>query len=41
VKRCGKSTPAILVTISAWKTPPGARPNRDDNVVQQLKAVFG
>ena len=32
VKRCGKSTPAELVTTSAWKTPPGARPNRDDIV---------
>jgi len=30
VKRCGKSTPASLVTISAWKTPLEARPNRDD-----------
>jgi len=40
VKRCGKSTPAILVTISAWKTPPRARPSRDD-IVEKLKAVFG
>jgi len=40
VKRCGKSTPANLVTNSAWKTPPGARPNRDD-IVLILKAVFG
>jgi len=32
VKRCGKSTPAELATGSAWKTPPGARPNRDDIV---------
>jgi len=40
VKRCGKSTPAILVTIGAWKTPPGARLSRDDIVVK-LKAVFG
>jgi len=32
VKRCGKSTPALLVTISAWKTPLEARPNRDDIV---------
>jgi len=30
VKRCGKSTPAELVTVSAWKTPPRARPSRDD-----------
>jgi len=30
VKRCGKSTPALLVTISAWKTPLEARPSRDD-----------
>jgi len=40
VKRCGKSTPALLVTMSAWKTPPGARLSRDDIVVK-LKAVFG
>jgi len=40
VKRCGKSTPALLVTIGAWKTPPGARLSRDDIVVK-LKAVFG
>ena len=40
VKRCGKSTPALLVTMSAWKTPPGARLSRDDTVVK-LKAVFG
>ena len=40
VKRCGKSTPATLVTISAWKTPPRARPSRDD-IVEKLKAVFG
>jgi len=40
VKRCGKSTPAILVTISAWKTPPRAKLSRDDNVEKQ-KAVFG
>jgi len=32
VKRCGKSTPAMLVTASAWKTPLGARLNRDDIV---------
>jgi len=40
VKRCGKSTPALLVTMSAWKTPPGARLSRDDTVAK-LKAVFG
>jgi len=40
VKRCGKSTPALLVTMSAWKTPPEARLSRDDIVVK-LKAVFG
>jgi len=40
VKRCGKSTPALLVTMSAWKTPPGARLSRDD-IVEKLKAVFG
>jgi len=40
VKRCGKSTPAILATISAWKTPLGARLSRDD-IVEKLKAVFG
>jgi len=40
VKRCGKSTPARLVTISAWKTPLGAKPSRDD-IVEKLKAVFG
>ena len=40
VKRCGKSTPAILATISAWKTPPRARLSRDD-IVLKLKAVFG
>jgi len=40
VKRCGKSAPAILVTISAWKTPLRARPSRDD-IVEKLKAVFG
>jgi len=40
VKRCGKSTPAILVTIGAWKTPLGAKPSRDD-IVEKLKAVFG
>ena len=40
VKRCGKSTPAILVTISAWKTPLRARPSRDD-IVEKLKTVFG
>ena len=39
-ERCGKSTPAILVTISAWKTPLGARLSRDD-IVEKLKAVFG
>jgi len=32
VKRCGKSTPAELVTDSAWKTPPGAKLSRDDIV---------
>jgi len=32
VKRCGKSTPATLVTASAWKTPLGARLSRDDIV---------
>ena len=32
VKRCGKSTPAKLVTASAWKTPLGARLSRDDIV---------
>jgi len=40
VKRCGKSAPAILVTIGAWKTPLGARLSRDD-IVEKLKAVFG
>ena len=40
VKRCGKSTPAMLVTASAWKTPLGAKPSRDD-IVEKLKAVFG
>jgi len=40
VKRCGKSAPAKLVTISAWKTPLGAKPSRDD-IVEKLKAVFG
>jgi len=40
VKRCGKSTPAILVTVGAWKTPLRARPSRDD-IVEKLKAVFG
>jgi len=40
VKWCGKSTPALLVTMSAWKTPPGARLSRDDTVAK-LKAVFG
>ena len=37
MKRCGKSTPAILVTISAWKTPLEARPSRDDIVVKNKK----
>ncbi len=27
VKRWGKSPPAVRVTGSAWKTPPGARPS--------------
>jgi len=40
VKRCGKSAPAKLVTISAWKTPLRAKPSRDD-IVEKLKAVFG
>ena len=35
VKRCGKSTPAKLATISAWKTPPRARPSRDDIVLNK------
>jgi len=39
VKRCGKSTPAELVTTSAWKTPLRAKLNRDD-IVEKLKAVF-
>jgi len=29
-----------LVTKNAWKTPPRARPSRDD-IVEKLKAVFG
>jgi len=40
VKRCGKSTPAKLVTTSAWKTPLGARLSRDD-IVKKQKTVFG
>ena len=39
VKRCGKSTPAILVTVSAWKTPPGARPSRDDIVLNKKQSL--
>jgi len=39
VKRCGKSTPAKLVTISAWKTPPGARPSRDDIVLNKKRSL--
>jgi hypothetical protein len=37
VKRCGKSTPAKLVTASAWKTPLGARLSRDDTVRNNKK----
>tara|TARA_B100000427_G_scaffold246499_1_gene209537 strand:- start:244 stop:432 length:189 start_codon:yes stop_codon:yes gene_type:complete len=37
VKRCGKSAPALLVTIGAWKTPLEARPNRDDTVGNNKK----
>jgi len=37
VKRCGKSTPATLVTASAWKTPLGARLSRDDTVRNNKK----
>jgi len=37
VKRCGKSTPAMLVTTSAWKTPLGARLSRDDIVRNNKK----
>jgi len=37
VKRCGKSTPAMLVTVSAWKTPLGARLSRDDIVRNNQK----
>jgi len=37
VKRCGKSTPATLVTASARKTPLGARLSRDDIVRNNQK----
>ena len=37
VKRCGKSTPADLVTDSAWKTPPRAKLSRDDIVRNNRK----
>jgi len=31
-----------LVTKTAWKTPPGARPNRDGDVLNlKQKIVFG
>jgi len=39
VKRCGKSTPVLLVTMNAGK-PLGARLSRDDDVVK-LKAILG
>ena len=39
MKRCGKSTPAILVTVSAWKTPPRARPSRDDTVLNKKRSL--
>ena len=29
-----------MVTKSAWKTPPGARPNRGGNVFKLLKTKF-
>jgi len=38
VKRCGKSTPALLATKSAWKTPLKARPSRDDIVMLIAKS---
>ena len=36
-ERCGKSTPAKLVTASAWKTPLRARLSRDDTVRNNKK----
>src|SRR6266699_1065316 len=29
VKRCGKRAPVPVVTLEAWYTTPGARPNRE------------
>jgi len=40
VKRCGKSAPVFLVTKNAWKTPPGARPNRDGRAYFRPKTVL-
>jgi len=40
VKRCGKSTPVLLVTMNAGKPSLRARLSRDDNV-EKLKAVLG
>jgi hypothetical protein len=37
VKRCGKSAPAGEVTRSAWQTPPGARPNREQSRPDSLR----
>ena len=39
VKRCGKSTPALLVTMSARKTPLEARPSRDDIVNSKKRSL--
>ena len=36
VKRCGKSAPAVPVTVPARQAPPGATPDRDDDAARRV-----